>query len=487
MMKKFAIKLVLIAALITGASCEKLLDIQPSVEVSEEQLLENISGFQVVLNGVYRYMMSAPNGIGGVGIAGMQLYNLTGSPDMWVREIGNNYFNSSVFRSVRTESSGEPANKTWEYNYRLINNCNIILSKIDRFSDQPDIANPIKGQALAIRGWAYFNLVRYFQQTYSIAKSMSGVPIYLDRATAERPQADRSSVEEVYQQILSDLNGSISLLEGWSRPGKEFINSEVSHGILAQVYLTMRNWSEAANQAKIARSGYTLMTPAEFRDGFAKANREWMWGFKQTETCNIKESNIFARWNINGSRPAGASAFGDNTTRANASFVALFDSLDCRNQFFYVSAGALNSGWATNKLRDDKVNYYGDLIIMRAAEMYLIEAEALANLAGRQSEALVLLNELQSIRLVKTLTSTTNQEELLSAIWLERRKELYSEGLIFFDLLRLEKDLVKEGDASNFINIPAHSWQFIMQIPDNEINFKGISVQNPLTGVYSGS
>ncbi len=479
-MKKH-IFIIMIASLLFTTACEEYLDVQPTVDVSEQQLFNNLSGLQTVLNGNYRYMLTATSPLG-VGISGLQRYNLTASPDLWVREIGNAFYFSSVFQSVRTESGSSLSGNTWLYHYKLINNCNIILSEIGNFTDQPDLATSIKGQTLAIRGWAYFNLIRYYQQTYSIASNEPGVPVYLSRATPEREQKDRSTVQEVYQQVLSDLTTALSDLQNYNRPSMEYINKDVVNGILAQVYLTMENWTEAANHANAARAGYSLMSGEEFQGGFDVANAEWMWGFRQTENDNIQTNNLFSRWNINQHRPAGT-VFGDETLRVNESFVNMFDDSDVRNQFFYKEEGDIDSGWASNKFRDDGSNYLGDMIVMRAAEMWLIEAEALAQ-QGQTAQALTLLNELQTQRNVLNPTTTTDQTELLEAIWIERRKELYSEGQIMFDLIRMQRDLVKEGDARDKITIPARSYRFIMQIPDDEINFGNISVQNPLDEIY---
>ena len=481
-MKKLINICIISLSLLLGFSCEEYLDVQPTVDVSEQQLFENLSGLQVILNGVYKSMLTDANGMN-AGIAGMQIYNLTASPDLWVREIGNGFYFSSVFQSLRTESGGTYANRAWEYNYRLINNCNIILLEVGNFSEQPELAASIRGQTLGIRGYAYFNLIRYFQQTYSIASDEPGVPIYLDRATPDREQNDRAPVSEVYTRILEDLNTALAELENWSRPGIEYINKDVVNGILAQVYMTMENWSEAASHANAARNGYTLMTPEQYQSGFDESNEEWIWGFRQTEIDNIQTTNLFSRWNINDHRPAGT-IFGDETLRVNESFVNMFDDTDARNQFWFKDAGEINSGWASDKFRDDGSNYLGDMIVMRAAEMLLIEAEALARQNGNEAQALALLNELQNARLVETPTNTIDQQALLEAIWIEKRKELYSEGLVFWDLLRNQLDLVKAGDARDPINIPARSYRFIMQIPDDEINFGGISVQNPLDGIF---
>lgn len=484
-MKKYKYIISVLTLVLCSFSCEEYLDTQPTVAVSEEKLFENLSGLEVVLNGVYKYMLTQQNGLGS-GISGIQIYNQTSNPDLWVRLIGNSYYQSSVFEVVRTESGGPFAIQFWTYFYTIINNCNIILLNVDNFNSDPESAAAIKGQALAIRGYAYFNLIRYYQQTYSIAQNEPGVPIYLDRASANRPQQDRNTVEEVYTQILSDLNTALSELSGYERPSMEYINSNVVNGFLAQVYLTMENWEEAADHANAARVGHPLST-AHYTNGFAVSNEEWIWGFRQTENDNIQTSNLFSKSNLNGHRTAGT-VFGSETLKINLSFVDMFDATDIRNQFTFVDLGTTDSGYATDKFRDDAVDFLGDMIVMRSAEMYLIEAEALAKQAST-GPALMLLNDLQNSRSVEVPTTITEEDALVEAIWIEKRKEFYFEGVVHFDVVRKQIDLVKlgvdeGGDAGFPIVIPARDYRFIIQIPDDEINFGGITEQNPIDGIF---
>ncbi|UJH67840.1 RagB/SusD family nutrient uptake outer membrane protein [Allomuricauda sp. SCSIO 65647] len=490
-MKKLKYTITILALVSLSLSCEDYLDEQPTVQVSEEQLFQNVSGLQVVLNGIYKFLLTESNGMN-LGIAGMQIYNLTATPDLWVRNIGNAFYENSIFSSVRTESAGTFSSRFWTHYYQVINNCNIILLNVDSFAQEaPEQVAAIKGQALALRGYAYFHLIRYYQHPYSIARTAPGVPIYLDRASADRPQKDRDTVEEVYAQILADLNGALTELSGFDRPSMEYIDSDVVNGLLAKVYLTMENWAEAEQHASAARTGHPLMSAEEYTGGFDTSNAEWIWGFGQTENDNIQTTNLFSRWFFNGHRPAGT-VFGDGTLRINESFVNLFDASDIRYQFRYIDVGGgpLETGWTSDKFRDDGSNYLGDMIVMRGAEMLLIEAEALAQ-QGSTGPALTLLNELQNARSVETPTSTMVQEDLIEAIWIEKRKELYSEGLVYWDVLRRQIDLVKlgadeGGDALDPLVIPARDNRFILQIPDDEMNFGGITVQNPLDGIFGG-
>ena len=122
---------------------------------------------------------------------------------------------------------------------------------------------------------------------------------------------------------------------------------------------------------------------------------------------------------------------------------------------------------------------YGDLFDMRAAEMYLVEAEAAAR-QGKTQVAKNVLNQLQEIRGAE-VTTATGQSELIDAILLERRKEMWGEGIDLFDILRLQKPVVRTMAEGHYqdINIPANSNKLIMMIPEKEVINNDQMEQNP--------
>jgi hypothetical protein len=123
---------------------------------------------------------------------------------------------------------------------------------------------------------------------------------------------------------------------------------------------------------------------------------------------------------------------------------------------------------------------YGDMIDMRAAEMYLVEAEAAAR-QGNTTEALNILNLIQNARPGAIVSSTTNQDELIQEILLERRKEMYGEGLDYFDIKRLQLPIEKSlANGNNLdLSLPANSNKLTLMIPDKEILNNKLMVQNP--------
>ena len=108
---------------------------------------------------------------------------------------------------------------------------------------------------------------------------------------------------------------------------------------------------------------------------------------------------------------------------------------------------------------------------MRAAEMYLTEAEALARL-GNTSGAQSVLAELMAKRDPLWAGTATVDE-----IALQRRIELWGEGFRYFDVRRTATGIVRDYEGSNhnyelmtiIADVPAHHKLWVFQIPQREM------------------
>jgi hypothetical protein len=122
-------------------------------------------------------------------------------------------------------------------------------------------------------------------------------------------------------------------------------------------------------------------------------------------------------------------------------------------------------------------SWAGDYLMMRASEMYLIEAEALAR-DNKTTEAKTVLETLIKARLT-TYTAPTSNPALLSEILLQRRLELWGEGFSLFDIKRLKTGLNRPTGSGNhgspsfnpaIYTLPDQSPTFLMKIPQDEID-----------------
>lgn len=474
----------LVSSLALGSSsCSDFLETNPSASVSDQEVFKTVQGAQAALNGCYRDLRAYNSGGASrwddCGIPSNQMVFDACGLDM-IAWGGWYVYDYSFWGHTRGDIF--KTSQFWTFHYRLINNLNSIIAYIDNAEGADAEKTAIKGQAKALRGWAYFGLIRLFQHTYSIAKDMPGVPLYTEPTTDKTEGKPRGTVEQVYSFIETELKESVDLLEGYSRGDRiNTFNQEVVKGILAEVYLTMNKWNEAANLAKEAREGYPLMDKDQFQAGFNdETNPEWMWGLMQTKDQNWGDYSPFAMWS-NGTRKC----YTFQCLFLNDKFVESFDADDVRSQFEW--------WWdmihVSYKFRDNEA-CIGSMVVMRAAEMYLIEAEALARQAGKEGLAKNVLWELQDMR--NAVRTQSSGEQLIEDILMERRKELYGEGFAWFDLIRNQKPIDRKGNHMEKPYIPARSWRFVYQIPNNEMNNnkslkQGIwpaGDQNPFDGIY---
>ncbi|SKB26792.1 SusD family protein [Parapedobacter luteus] len=459
------------------AGCDDdFLNTNPSTSISDELLFSTMDGAQNAINGVYYLIRLRSTDIEfGSIIQFNNGFDIMGQ-DLIVRNSMGQMQVYYAHNTNPTRADGGMTSQVWSYFYTIINNVNMILDNIDSIDGDQTQKNHIKGQALAIRGWAYFYLVRFYQQTYAIARDMPGVPYYNQGGNTEgRP---REQVSVVYGNIVSDLNEAINLLAGFNRAFKSQVNQSVAQGFLANVYLTMEDWASAAAAANAAKSGYPLMTKEEFQSGFNEwALEEWMWGVHQSTVQNLGNGSPFTLW----ANQTRGTQWTFDFLYVNDTFMGLFEEGDVRNQFWYRED---HGHWTSDKFREAQDDFYGDIVLMRSAEMYLVEAEALAR-QGREDEAKTVLWQLQDQRQA-TRTSSTGSA-LIEAILVERRKELYAEGVAWFDLIRNQKPVSRTGDHPSIVEIPSRSWRFILQIPVNEFNSNTNLVstdQNPYDGIY---
>lgn len=465
---------------LTLSSCKDFLDTEPTSSVADSQVFTTISGAQAALNGCY-YILDFEDldyGRGDVNgyVSHLMTFDACGEDiivkggwycydyNMWGHQRGD------IFKTYCL----------WDYYYVLINNVNSVIAYTPTIESGTEAEkNAILGQAYAMRGWAYFNLAQLFQHTYVLAKqyNLPGVPIYTEPTTEATEGKGRGTIDETYDQILSDLTTAETLLSGYRRDAKNHIDQAVTRGILAHVYLVMNDWANAEKYASEARQGYPLTSNDEYSDdkealtaGFNDASTEsWMWCMLQDTENQLMGDGAygpFALW-TNYLVRNGDDKWSFNCFFVNDKFYEMFDANDVRGkQIHYDESLGLH---LSDKFYDN-AELCGDFVFMRTEDMLLIEAEAKAR-QGNTTDALALLNELQSLR-GATLTTTTNQDSLVEAILIERRKELYGEGYAWYDMIRNQKPLLREGNHANFggsWQFPSRSWRFVYQIPNSEI------------------
>lgn len=485
--------LVFFLLIISFSACEEdALEKIPNDRVSTEIVFSSTENAYAAINGMHRYLYRqwySRQAEGGQ--SGNMIYMDVLGEDFVMTARANGWF-ISEYQWLAHRSATSSINRfNYGFYYALISNANQILAHIDNAQGPETEKNFLKGQALTYRAWAYFQMVRLFGKRYEKGGDNSGLGVSLITEPAEGA-VPRSTVDEVYAQINADLDAAISFFgNSVSRPDISHLNIDVAKGIKARVALTQQNYDIAAQFAREARQDYPLMSQEEYLDGFSDyTNREWIWGIHHRDDQPTYFYSFFAY----------LGNFSSTNTRGNPKAInsLLYDEIsdtDIRKQLwdptgeqedFPIVANGSRYPYMTRKfLLDNPGNSNGDLAFMRAAEMYLIEAEALARL-GRDAEAAAVLYDLAVARDEDYELSTNTGEDLIEEVLIQRRVELWGEGFRFYDLKRLDLPLDRTGANHNAtlaakLEEPAgtREWQFL--IPQAEIDYTlGVVVQNPL-------
>ena len=405
----------------------------------------------------------------------------------------------------KTSTAGLADYLVWYTCYKPILAANYVIATRTSSSEEDLYA---VAQARALRAFEYMQLAQAYQVAYSESSlNLPCVPLVLDTMPAyliltETP----ATVAQVYAQIKSDLDFACENLEGYMRPSKHVINQAVAYGLRARYNLLVHKNTQAASDAEQALllSGATPLSIAEANQpGFADASaHNVLWANIINEEDDIVQTGLVC-W------PSHLSNFyGEGYTSTGQVHPAIASEL-----YGQIPASDVRKGWWLNENlespllsaegyseRADALQVSGmefanvkfgtgdhsttglgaatgDWIVMRAEELILLRAEALAR-AGKDG-ASVLTNFVTTYR-DPEYNINARGLSVADEIWWQRRVELWGEGFAFFDLMRLHKGVTRTTsanwpDAWNQ-NVPADDDRFPLAIPAKDEDYKVLAV-----------
>lgn len=493
-MKNLKISTFLLLGAILLGSCKKdYLETSSTVKVDAGNIFKTTANAMAAVEGIHRLLYIQYNSAQDQGGQSKNMIDMDMlGEDLVNTSAGNNWFISTYkWQAHRSETAGT-AFFNFQFYYDIITNANNIITQIDAAVGPDADKKLIKGQALAYRGWSYFQMIQLYGKRYQKGTANDNLGLSIVLAPTTEGTA-RSTVAQVYDVITNDLDSAIINLTGAAkRPNASEININVAKGMRARVALTMQDWTKAAQLASEARAGFTLMSNAQYQSGFNDyTNPEWMWGSHQIQEQTTYfygffayMSATFSSTNIRGN-PKAINSLLYNTISSTDIRKTLWDPTGA-NTAFPTPAGGARFPYMNRKFLTPGNNggsSIGDVPLMRAAEMYLIEAEAKArnnDNAGAQAA----LFTLASKRDPSYVKSTNTGEALITEIMNQRRAELWGEGFRFYDLKRLDLPLNRNGanhiaSVASVFDVPAGDpqWQFL--IPRAELNTNSLAVQNP--------
>ncbi|MNK09439.1 SusD family protein [compost metagenome] len=469
-MKNLNKNILLIGSFVTMlsiVSCTKsFLDQKPYTSISREDALKTAADIKTALNGTYANLRNGELRGAAVPLLGDLL-----ADNIYLSTVNIGLFNGENAYSITTD--GAYSNRVWFFAYANILQANNI---IDAELNQGTDVLQYKGEAYAIRALVYFDLVRLFGKPYTVAPNSLGVPIVLHYDPAALPK--RNTVAEVYTQILSDLDKAINLMSQYT--GSARFSKYAATALKAKVSLYKGDYQNAYDQAKdvLNNSGFTPVSRTAFAGYWASATPHD--GDNKVETLFELASDVF---NNNGSDELSMHFVqADNSEGEMLTTQSLYDAYtatDVRKSLVLKGVrnrvGGENPAYIVNKY-PVLVGDFNEKKVIRFSEVQLIAAEA-AYRINKEPEAIILLNALMAQR-DPSLSYHSSGLALLADIVQERRKELAFEGDRFFDLNRLNQDIMRTEEYPSGI-IEAGDYRRVMPMPLGEINVNPNIIQNP--------
>ena len=474
MKKTIIYALIWVGMLPTLVSCEKWFDVSPRVEIKEDDLYKNESGFFDALVGVYSLMAKSDlygNQLTmGFMDAVVQDYYIPSSAHPLYYALKFDYKNTRIQPLI---------DEFWNNMYEAVVNVNNLLANLEKadqsmFSD--DNYELIKGEALALRAYLHFDLLRLYGPSFKMDKNRKCMPYV---KTVSKQNTAYSSPVEVVEQCVADLQQALGYLQNdpvqnaiqnedniYRMNRRTRLNLYAVQGVLARVYLYAENKAKAAEYAGMLVDKESLPLT--------------------TNMQGVKNDRIFSGELLFAVFVDNLSSWADDYFNHSALGYDLQQLEFYLDVFFDKNAGlgqdiryteqftVANSNGKLKKYLMSSSDYSNSkyrVPMLRLSEMYYIAAECTDDL-GEASRLLNLVRKARGLE-EKTFSGFPDVETYLTA---EYRREFYGEGQLFYRYKRLNSPTIGEGYLIQNISTKMEE-VYVFPLPDQEKEFGGVADQ----------
>lgn len=490
---------------VTTQTKEEVLDVNPDMAQA---------GVNAIASGAYQaFNVSGDSDHADFGLPSIMMMLDSNGQDFISPYIGYNWYMNEIGLNCGNYTGSETL-EIWSTMYSSIKTENSVLSTIPEDTEDEDLMF-YRAQALCFRAFDYWLLSQVYQQNYEGNETKPCVPIITEQNQEEAAVngCARSSVQEVYDRILSDLNEAIELLSNtpvtaqsvMSSKPKRFFNLDTAYGMLARVCLTMHDYQGALDAAQKCLAVTTCrpysISEVNHPTFISLEDPSWLWGQPVAEsdipvlTGIVNFPSMMGTFNY-GYAQAGAwkwinknlyDYIPNSDVRKGWWLDSNFQSPNLSADYYsylenYGFTNDPDSGqgimaytqvkYAPYNYVIDTENNASDIPYFRIEEVYYIMYEAMA-MTGKTGDALSGLQQfVRTYRNPGYSFSSTSAQEIQDEIWMQRRVEFWGEGFVaWFDLKRLNKgiDRVGAGYPSVWVyQIGAGAESFVLPIPQSE-------------------
>ena len=425
-----------ILATLTMSACDNFLDITPTGKV----IAETGDEYRALLTYEYKYFTKD------------RYMTTLRTDEMLMDKVKTSSTDLDAYLDLWRWKDDNPSPTTsyfsWRSDYHSVYIANYIIQNQKKIKEATaQEISQLVGEAYMMRAYCHFLLVNLYAEPYThcTPSQTRGVPMLLEPDVNAIPGS--SSVETVYNQILSDLDKAEQHLnvEEWELGKNYRFNTTSAQALRARTYLYMGRWSDALEASKDVLSVYNELE--DMNNSTTLPN-----SYKSKESIVALErfsSNLYTAVDM----PA-------------SEFISLYRSGDQRRTKYFKRV--TSSTYSLLKGRSDEFS-----CSFRTAEFYLTAAEAAARL-GHTTDAINYLTPLMAKRLnasayeaTTALIGTMTEEELIQEILDERARELAFEGHRWYDLRRTSQPaLTRVYDGTTYTLLPE---QYTMRFPSEAV------------------
>jgi hypothetical protein len=371
--------------------------------------------------------------------------------------------NTDAFRYGNSESKDFGLSDAfWFASYKALLGVNMVLKNVSP-TETNNVILQAKAENLFLRAFINFNLLRVYGRPYYQSPATNlGIPIITEPLDLNATPPARATVQASYDQVISDLNQSISTFK--SKGANSFASKYGAFALLSRVYLYMSgtfdqpntNYARLSAQAAdsvIVNGGYRLLQGAAYSGYYSASNQlntETIWAVNhEASTSNLPILLMQPQGTYVGLYTTGQ-------VKPSPDLLSKLATNDLRKGFYFTD---LYPGNTTDVLSTNKYSYrffngvngvyysYAAFNHLRLAEVYLNRAEARLK-AGDAGAALADLNVIHTRAGLTALVGLSGQA-LFDAILLERRLELAFEGHNSYDYFRNGLPMIRNYNSFN--------------------------------------
>jgi len=294
-------------------TCSRKLDILPSSDIPQDRAIESYNDLESAMQSMLHAMQNRYT-MGG----NYKIWPIILSDEVKLNPSASRLEQASIFRRNLAPGDSEII-KTWQWSYRAINRANEIIeflnSKTVPDADFDKVKNRYLGEAHFVRGLMYFELVRNFAKPYELATENELAVPRRTTPTRGKEFVPRSTIKEVYEQVISDLNQAAVLLEPRYLPDIREAGTirglipfgrpsgDAARALLARVYFQRGNVED--DQKALNFINQVISEDNQTTEDDPRIGRYCYYPAPYILTCANNYVNIFELAGVGGYRPVG--------------------------------------------------------------------------------------------------------------------------------------------------------------------------------------